>query len=83
MKELRPPLTTLRPYLPPPKDLTRLSDGDLARFLAAMGHRFNDGCSDHVWRLLLEAAARLRMSPQCAIKDGRGGVEPQPAQPSE
>lgn len=55
----RPPLTTLRPYLPPPKDLTLLSDGELARYCWAMGWRWNDGSSDHTWRLLLEAAQRL------------------------
>ena len=56
---IRPPLTALQPYLPPPPDLARLSDGELARFLWAMGWRYNDGCADHVPRLLLEAAERL------------------------
>jgi len=60
----RPSITTLRPYLPPPADLTRLSDGELARFMWAMGWRWNDGSSDHAWRLLLEAAARLSSKPQ-------------------
>jgi hypothetical protein len=56
---MKPTLTTLAPYLPPPADLTRLSDGDLARHCWAMAWRYSDGCADHVHRLLFEAAKRL------------------------
>lgn len=56
----RPPLDALRPYLPPPADLTGLSDAELALFLWAMAWRFSDGCADHVNRLLFEAANRLK-----------------------
>jgi hypothetical protein len=55
----RPPLAALLPYLPPPADLGRLSDGELARYLWAMGWRWRDGSSDHTWRLLDEAANRM------------------------
>ena len=55
----KPPLTALKPYLPPPPDLARLSDGELARYCWAMAWRWRDGSSDHTWRLLDEAAARL------------------------
>ena len=55
----RPPLAALKPFLPPPADLARLTDGELARFLWAMGWRWADGSSDHAYRLLLEAAERL------------------------
>lgn len=55
----RPRLADLQPFLPPPADLTRLSDGELAKCLWAMGWRFSDGCADHVNRLLLEAAQRM------------------------
>lgn len=55
----RPPLAALKPFLPPPPDLARLSDGELARYCAAMGWRWRDGSSDHTWRLLMEAAERL------------------------
>lgn len=55
----KPPLAALLPYLPPPADLGRLSDGELAKHLWAMGWRYSDGCADHVPRLLLEAAERL------------------------
>lgn len=56
----RPPLATLAPYLPPPDDLSALSDGELARYLEAMGQSWNDGSSAHAYRLMLEAAERLR-----------------------
>lgn len=55
----RPPLATLAAYLPPPRDLTRLSDGELALHCWAMGWRYSDGCAEHVNRLLFEAADRL------------------------
>jgi hypothetical protein len=55
----RPPLAALAPYLPPPSDLAGLTDAELARYCWAMGHRYADGCADHVWRLLLAAAERL------------------------
>lgn len=55
----RPPLTALAEFLPPPRDLTALSDARLAQCLWAMGWRWRDGSSDHTWRLLLEAAQRL------------------------
>ena len=56
---MKPPLTDLMPHLPPPKDLSALSDGDLALCLWAMGWRWNDGSSEHAYRLMLEAAKRL------------------------
>jgi hypothetical protein len=56
---MKPPLATLAPYLPPPPDLTALSDAALARYLDAMAWRWRDGSSDHTWRLLDEAAKRL------------------------
>jgi hypothetical protein len=43
----------------PPSDLAGLTDAELARYCWAMGHRYADGCADHVWRLLLAAAERL------------------------
>jgi hypothetical protein len=49
----------LKPFLPPPDDLTGLSDGELARHCWAMARRYDDGSADHVWRLLDEAAKRL------------------------
>lgn len=55
----RPPHNALAPYLPPPPDLTALSDADLALYLEAMGHSWNDGSSAHAYRLMLEAAERL------------------------
>lgn len=55
----KPPLAALAAYLPPPENLKPLSDGELARYLAAMGHRWNDGSSAHAYRLMLEAAERL------------------------
>jgi hypothetical protein len=55
----KPPLAALKPFLPPPADLGRLSDGELAKHLSAMAWRFSDGCADHVNRLLFEAAERL------------------------
>ena len=55
----RPTLSELQPYLPPPADLSRLSDAELARCCWAMGWRFSDGCAEHVNRLLFEAAERL------------------------
>lgn len=35
----KPPLAALKPFLPPPPDLARLSDGELARCLWAMAWR--------------------------------------------
>lgn len=55
----KPPLSMLKPFLPPPDDLTGLSDGELARHCWAMARRYDDGSADHVWRLLDEAAKRL------------------------
>ena len=55
----RPPLTTLAPFLPPPADLSGLTDVELAGYLSAMGWRYSDGCADHVHRLLFAAAERL------------------------
>ena len=47
------------PVSPAPADLSGLTDGELARFCTAMAHRFDDGCADHVHRLLFAAADRL------------------------
>jgi hypothetical protein len=55
----RPTHADLAPLLPPPADLTALTDGELARHCWAMGWRYSDGCADHVHRLLFEAAKRL------------------------
>lgn len=55
----KPPLAALKPFLPPPEDLSRLTDVELARYCEAMGWRFSDGCVDHVSRLLFAAAERL------------------------
>ena len=55
----KPPIAALKPFLPPPPDLARLSDGELARCLWAMAWRWRDGSSDHTWRLLDEAAKRM------------------------
>ena len=57
---MKPPLATLAPFLPPPAELSRLTDGEFAQHCWAMGWRWNDGSSDHAYRLLLEAAERLR-----------------------
>lgn len=56
---IKPPLAALAAYLPPPPDLKPLSDGELARYLAAMGHRLRDSGLDNTCRLLTEAAERL------------------------
>ena len=66
----RPPLSALASYLPPPADLSRLTDAELAAHCKAMGWRYADGCADHVWRLLFEAAKRLEGTnghPGCAL----------------
>lgn len=55
----RPTLSALKPFLPPPDDLAGLTDGELARHLWAMGWAWNDGSSEHAYRLMLEAAKRL------------------------
>jgi hypothetical protein len=64
----RPTLATLRPYLPPPADLSRLSDGELAAWCAKMAHRLRDSGLDNTCRLLMEAAERLRgPEPECPL----------------
>lgn len=55
----RPPLTALQPFLPPPADLSGLTDVELAGYLSAMGHRLRDCGLDHTCRLLFAAAERL------------------------
>ena len=55
----RPPLSALAPFLPPPKDLSRLTDAELAAHMTAMGHRLRDSGLDNTCRLLMEAAERL------------------------
>jgi len=60
----RPTHADLAPLLPPPADLTALTDGELAKYCWAMSWRWNDGSSAHTWRLLLEAAKRLSSTPQ-------------------
>ena len=55
----RPPLAALKPFLPPPADLARLTDGELAQWCAKMAARLRDSGLDNTCRLLKEAAERL------------------------